>query len=121
MIKTYSKGFRAERNLLRILSANGYSCMRAASSGGFLTPVDIVAIKDGKLLCFEIKSWARKPKLKSTQLSQFSEWCTNASGHGFLAWYNQNQWRFLPLNDVESGRYEDERWIELEPFLRVFL
>lgn len=120
MIKAYSKGYRSERELLRILSANGYSCMRSASSGGFLTPVDIVAIKDGRLLCFEIKSWARKPKLDRNQLSRFSEWCSNASGHGFLAWYNQNQWRFLPISDAKDNRYEDERWLDLDPFLKVF-
>ena len=120
-MKLYQKGFRAERDLLRILSANGYSCVRSASSGGFLTPVDIVAIKSGKLLCFEIKSWARKPRLEKSQLTRFTEWCSNAQGHGFLAWYNQNQWRFLPIRDAEARHYEDENWIELDSFLRVFL
>jgi len=120
-MKTYAKGYRAERELLRILSARGYSCIRAASSGGFLTPVDVLAMKSGKTLCFEIKSWANKPKLKKDQLSRFSEWCNNAQGHGFLAWYNQNQWRFLPLRDVESNQYEDENWIGLDAFLKVFI
>ncbi len=120
-MKTYRKGFRAEREILRILSTNVYSCIRAASSGGFLTPVDVVAIKDGKLLCLEIKSWARKPKLDKTQLSRFSEWCSNAQGHGFIAWYNQNQWRFLSTKDAEAGHYDDENWIDLDSFLRVFI
>jgi Holliday junction resolvase len=120
-MKLYRKGFRAERELLRLLSSHGYSCIRSASSGGFLTPVDIVAMRSGKTLCFEIKSWARKPKLDRTQLSRFSEWCSNAQGHGFVAWYNQNQWRFLPVRDAEANRYDDENWIGLESFLRVFL
>jgi Holliday junction resolvase len=119
-MKTYRKGFRAERELLRFLSSRGYSCVRSASSGGFLTPVDVVAIKSGKLLCFEIKSWARKPRLDRNQLSRFSEWCRNAQAHGFVAWYNQNQWRFLPLHDAEANRYGDEFWIDYESFLRVF-
>ena len=120
-MRTYSKGFRAERDLLRILSARGYSCIRAASSGGFLTPVDVVAIKSGKTLCFEIKSWARMPRLDKRQLSRFSDWCRNAQAHGFLAWYNRNEWRFLPLRDILAGRYDDENWIDLESFLRVFV
>jgi Holliday junction resolvase len=120
-MKLYQKGFRAERELLRLLSSHGYSCVRSASSGGFLTPVDIVAMKSGKLLCFEIKSWARKPRLDKQQLSRFSEWCQNAQGHGFVAWYNQNQWRFLPIRDAEANRYDDDNWIDLEGFLRVFL
>ena len=117
----YRKGFRAEREILRILSANGYSCLRSASSGGFLTPVDVIAIRSGRLLALEIKSWAKKPKLARDQLSRFSDWCSQAGAHGFLAWYNQNQWRFLPLKDVEEGRYEDENWIGLDVFLKVFL
>ena len=120
-MKTYAKGCRAERELLRILSSHGYSCIRAASSGGFLTPVDVLAIKSGKTLCFEIKSWAKKPKLKKEQLSKFSDWCSNTQGYGFLAWYNQNQWRFLPIKDAQTNQYEDENWIDLNSFLRVFV
>ena len=120
-MKLYQKGFRAERDLLRILSANKYSCIRAASSGGLLTPVDVVAIKGGKTLCFEIKSWAKKPRLDKSQLSRFSEWCSNAQGHGFVAWYTQNQWKFLPVRDAEAKRYDDENWINLDAFLRVFI
>jgi Holliday junction resolvase len=120
-MKLYQKGFRAERELLRFLSARGYSCVRSASSGGFLTPVDVVAIKQGRLLCFEIKSWSRKPRLDKTQLSRFSVWCGQAGGHGFIAWYNQNQWRFLPVKDAEANRYDDENWLELESFLNVFI
>ena len=80
----------------------------------------MVAIKPGRLICFEIKSWARKPRLDRRQLSRFSGWCKNAQAHGFLAWYNKNEWQFLPLKDVLAGRYDDENWIGLDAFLRVF-
>lgn len=119
-MKLYQKGYRAERSLLRMLSSHNYSCIRAGSSGGFLTPVDVVAIKPGRTLCFEIKSWAKKPRLDKSQLSRFSEWCTNASGHGFVAWYNKNKWLFLSVKDAEAGNYDDENWIPLEAFLKVF-
>ena len=68
MIKTYLKGSRAERELLRILSSRGYSCVRSASSGGFHSPVDIIAMKHGKILSFEIKSWSRKPKVDKKKI-----------------------------------------------------
>ena len=120
-MKIYRKGFKSEREILRILSSRGYSCVRSASSGGFLTPVDIVAIKSGKVLAFEVKSWARKPRLDKTQLSRLSDWCSQAGAHGFIAWYNKNTWRFLPFRDAEANRYDDENWIGLDAFLKVFV
>jgi Holliday junction resolvase len=120
-MKTYAKGYRAERELLRFLSSRGYSCIRAASSGGIHTPADLLAIKDGRILCFEIKSWSKKPVLSKNKLNPFILWCRTAQAMGFLAWYNQNQWRFLSLKDAEARRYEDENWIDLESFLKVFV
>ncbi len=120
-MKTYAKGYRAERELLRFLSSRGYSCIRAASSGGTHTPADLVAIKEGRVLCFEIKSWSKKPVLSKNKLTPFISWCKAAQAMGFLAWYNKNQWRFLPLMDAESRRYDDENWIGLEAFLKVFV
>jgi Holliday junction resolvase len=119
-MKTYSKGYRAEREMLRFLSSRGYSCIRAASSGGAHTPADLVAIKDGRILCFEIKSWSKKPVLSKTKLDPFISWCRTAQAMGFLAWYNKNRWRLLPLKDAEARRYGDENWIDMESFLRVF-
>jgi Holliday junction resolvase len=116
----YKKGFRAERDLLRILSARGFSCVRSASSGGFLSPVDVVAIKSGRVLAFEIKSWARLPRIDKSQLARFSEWCAKADCHGMIAWYLQNKWRFLPLRDALSNSYAEENWIDLDMLLRVF-
>ena len=121
MIKTYAKGYRAERELLRFLSSRGFSVVRQASSGGLHSPVDLVAMKIGKILSFEIKSWSVKPKLSKKQLTAFKKWSDNAGAISFLAWYNQNQWRFLPLKDAEAGRYDDENWIDLSSFLRVFV
>ena len=120
-MKAYRKGYRSERELLRILSSRGYSCIRSASSGGFLTPVDIVALRDGKTLAFEIKSWARMPRLDRKSLERFADWVKRASAHGFLAWYNRNEWKFLPLRDVSEGNYGEEYWIPLDGFLKVFL
>ncbi len=117
--KTYAKGSRAERELLHWLNSKDWACIRAGSSGGTISPVDVVAMKNGNILCFEIKSWAKEPRLDKGQLSRFSGWCGRAGGIGLLAWYNTNQWRFLPLKDVLAGNYED--WLSLQDFMRVFL
>lgn len=119
-MKTYIKGARAERELLHFLNNRGCSCVRAASSGGHITPADIIAIKSGNIFCFEIKSWIKKPKLNADKIKRFKDWCEQASGMGFLAWYNKNKWLFLPLKDAEANKYEDENWIELNDFFRIF-
>jgi len=121
MIKTYRKGYRAERELLRFLTSRGYSAIRQASSGGTHSPVDVVAMKAGKILSFEIKSWSTKPKLAGKQLQAFKQWSDNAGAMAFLAWYNQNKWKFLPLSDAEKNNYDDENWIDLDNFFRIFL
>jgi len=120
-MRYYRKGFRAERELLRFLSSWGFSCIRSASSGGFYTPVDVVAIKKNNILCFEIKSWSKKPKLDKERLKRLKEWCETAGALGFLAWYNKNQWKFLPLADAEENRYDEDRWIPKEQFFKIFV
>jgi Holliday junction resolvase len=118
-MKTYYKGARAERELLHFLNDRGCSCIRAASSGGAITPADIIAMKAGSIFCFEIKSWATKPKLDANKIQRFRGFCDQAGGHGFLAWYNENKWLFLPLRDVEAGNYNDENWIQMNDFFRL--
>jgi len=119
-IKTYAKGAKAERELIKFLNNHGFSCVRSASSGGYYYPVDVVAIRKDVTLSFEIKSWAKKPRLDKDQLARFKEWSENAGAFAFLAWYNNNQWRFLPLKQAEEKQYEDENWIEFNNFINVF-
>lgn len=116
----YKKGARAERELLHFLNSRGCSCVRAASSGGNITPADIIAMKSGNIFAFEIKSWAKKPKLDQDKIQRFREWLNQANALGFLAWYNKNRWLFLPLKDVEANNYDDENWIEMDDFFRIF-
>lgn len=92
--------------------------MRAAGSG-HSTPVDIIAIKRSLIVAFEVKAWAKKPKLEIKKLQKFKEWCEKAGAMGFLAWYNQNQWKFLPIKDAEENRYEDDYWLTHENLLLV--
>lgn len=125
MIKTYSKGSRAERELAHFLNHKSFGVLRVPSSGGFLSPLDIVAIRKGLVLAFEIKSHTKKPRLKRDQLERFSGWCRKAGAMGFVAWRRtkpdseddeplsaSNRWMFLRIEDAEQGRYENENWME---------
>ncbi len=118
-MKFYAKGVAAERELLHFLNYKGFSTLRAPASGGHISPVDVVALKKGRVLCFEIKSWAKKPKLDKKKLQRFKEWCERADGFGFLAWYNKKQWRFLSLQDAENNNYDDENWFDMESLLKA--
>jgi len=121
-MKTYSKGARGERELLHFLNYKGFAVIRAPSSGGFITPVDIIAIKNGTVLAFEIKAWSRKPKINKKQLNGLRSWCNRAGAMGFIAWRSSgNKWMFLPLKDAETNKYEDENWIKMEDFLDVLM
>jgi Holliday junction resolvase len=119
-IKTYSKGARAERELIHFLNHHGFSCIRSASSGGYFYPVDVVAIRRDITLAFEIKSWAKKPKLDKDRLARFKQWTDNAGAMAFLAWYNNNNWLFLPLKQAEENQYEDENWLKYDDFIDIF-
>jgi len=55
----YSKGARAERELLEILKERGYVVVRAAGSGVNSISPDLIAIKNGKVYAFECKFWGR--------------------------------------------------------------
>ncbi len=127
-MKTYAKGARTERELLHFLNHIGCAVLRVPSSGGFLSPVDIVAIKNGKILAFECKAWSKKPKLKKQQLRAFSEWCRKAGAMGFVAWRRTHseekltasgRWLFLRVEDAEQNKYKDEYWIERDILLRI--
>ncbi len=119
IMKTYAKGARSERELLKFLDYKGFSCVRSASSGGFFSPVDIVATKKGFIIAIECKAWSTKPKLKKEKLREFKKWCERAGAKGFLAWYNNAKWKFLRIEDAEKNKYEDENWFSLNDFLRL--
>lgn len=118
-MKTYAKGARFERDVLHFLNSRGFACMRQASSGGFLTPVDIIAMKRGLVLAIECKNHAKKPKLEKNKVQSFKEWCEKAGAIGLLAWKNKTKWLFLTMKNIEENRYEDENWIEMHHLLEA--
>lgn len=121
-MKTYAKGARFELELLHFLNGKGFSCIRAPSSGGYISPVDVVALKKGLTLGIECKSWSKKPKINKKQLTRLRSWCDNAGAIGFIAWRESgNRWLFLCLEDAEANKYEDENWIGMERFLGALM
>ena len=121
-MKTYSKGVRGDRELMHFLNYKGFAVSRAPSSGGFLTPVDIIAIRKGVVLGLEIKTWEKKPRIDKKQLAGLRGWCDKAGAMGFIAWRSAgNKWLFLRLEDAEANKYEDENWMQMENFLNALM
>lgn len=117
-MKTYAKGARAEAELLHYLNYRGFAVMRAPSSGGSIYPLDLVAIKKGLILAFEIKHHEKKPKIGREQLAGLREWCNRAGAIGLIGWRSAGvKWLFLRLEDAENNRYEDGNWIGMEKLI----
>jgi Holliday junction resolvase len=124
MKNTAAKGARLEREILHFLNNNGYAAMRAPSSGNWVTPVDVVAIKNGRVIALECKNYKTKPRLDKDSMKRFREWCTRAGATGFLLWQihgvgGDDAWKFLTLDDAEANRYEDSNWFTLDMFKRI--
>jgi len=125
MKNTAAKGARCEREILHFLNNKGFSVMRAPSSGGWLSPVDVVAMKCGRIIAMECKNHKKKPRLDQKQVQKFREWCDKAGATGMLVWQmpgtgSGSEWKFLRLEDVEANQYQDENWFDLDTFMKVF-
>ncbi len=104
MIRRYVKGASAERELAKILKQHSFSVIRAAGSGGSISTPDLVAIKKGRVLAFEIKSWSTKPRLKDDEYREFREWCETAGAMGFFAWRRKkNDWLFIDIKKYKKS------------------
>jgi len=57
MVKTYTKGAKAERELIKFFSSHGFAIIRAAGSGVNSLSPDILAFKHGKQYAIECKAW----------------------------------------------------------------
>ena len=119
-MKTYAKGSRAELELLHYLHYKGFAVLRAPSSGNWLYPLDLIAIKRGQVIAFEIKHKKEKPRINKKQLEKMREWCNRASAIGFIGWRTSGEkWKFLRLEDAENNKYEDANWIDIEHLINI--
>ncbi len=104
MVKSYSKGYRAEYELVHTLSRMGYMAIRAPRSGriGLASP-DIVAAKDGRLLVIECKSRKSAFSIPRDQLAELEEWVSKAKATAYIGCkISHKGWKFLHLGDVIS-------------------
>ena len=99
---SYRKGYMAERELVLKLSELGWAVIRAPRSGRMDIPLpDVVAIRNGRVLSFEVKS--RKPgfKMRPEQLSELAEWRNRSGTQVFIALkLPYKGWRCLELDDI---------------------
>ena len=102
MIKKYSKGYRAERNLVHILSKRGFMVVRTPRSGRInLASPDIIAAKSGKIIVIECKSRENGFKIEKEQLDELSAWKHKAKAKVYIGWkISRRDWIFIKLKDV---------------------
>jgi len=102
------RGFQAERDLVKLLWRLGFAVIRAPASGSKIKKAvypDVVAIRKGKVLVFEVKrrselSTIYVPKEQVEKLKMFSE---RAGGEAFIAIKIPGRdWVFVELKDLEE-------------------
>ncbi|MCD6279516.1 hypothetical protein J7J26_01970 [Candidatus Micrarchaeota archaeon] len=106
MIKSYVKGSRAERELVKIFQSNGYSVIRAAGSGNDSMCPDLLAFKTDKQYGFESKSWKRNVlNLKIPQVEGLFRWKENTGITTMVAWkIPRVGWRFIPIELLNKNK-----------------
>ncbi len=109
----YRKGVVYERELLHLLSGRGFAVIRAPASGSWLTPPDIVALKNGLILAIECKAWRTKPKLNADSQTRLIEWATKAGAIALIAWRTKTGWQFTKAQKPDI-------WLTLDQLLSVF-
>lgn len=101
----HSKGANAERELMRLFFAGGFSVVRIAGSGTSPLPApDIIAIKKGRIVAVECK--ARKAKnlaISVGQIGELLDWARKAGGEPWVAWkIPRKGWFFLKPGQLKN-------------------
>ena len=109
--KNRIRGFSHERDLARRLFRLGFAVIRAPASGSkakHMIYPDLVAMKDGKIFAFEIKTTS-KPRdiyIPKHQIDKLVEFCRRAGATPFVAVkiINHTGWRFIKLESLERTK-----------------
>ena len=106
MVHSYSKGYRAERSLVHMLSKMGYMAIRAPRSGRIgLDSPDVIAAKDGRLLVIECKSRMSAFTIPAEQLAELEAWVTKAKAIAYIGCkIHRKGWKFLRYEDVFANK-----------------
>jgi Holliday junction resolvase len=108
------KGYRYELELSAKLYGLGYATMRAPASGKGGKP-DVVALKKGRIVAFEVKvrSRARAIYIPWYEVERLKTWAERAGATAYIAVkrLDINEWRLFPLDMLErtNGYYRISR------------
>lgn len=102
MVRSYVKGATAERELVHTLSKLGYMTIRAPRSGRIDLPSpDVIAVKDGRVIVFEVKFRASAFTVPKEQLAELTAWKNVGGAHAYIGCkLARRGWKFLHLHDV---------------------
>lgn len=105
-----------ERDLALKLWKKGFAVIRAPASGSKTRRIvypDLVAIRNGVILVFEVKTIHEKRPIyiRKQQVEKLKEFLKRSGGHGFIAVkiVGSMDWRFIPLDELEEtngGNYK---------------
>jgi len=100
---SYKKGYRAEKELIKLLSSLEYAVLRAPKSGK--DTIDIIACKRGNIFAFECKSWKSRVKINEKQLKSLFSFSDKAGATPIIAVKEDKEgWKFLRAEDVQENK-----------------
>lgn len=101
----YQKGARSERELIGLLSARGFSVVRAAGSGVAGECPDLLAFRRGAQYAFECKAWgSERVALDHQHYGALKRWEDNTGITAMLAWrMDRAGWYFIYLAELEEN------------------
>jgi Holliday junction resolvase len=110
----YRRGYRYELELQAKLYALGYSTLRAPASGKGGKP-DVVAVRRGRVLAFEVKVRSRPCDIyiNKIEVERLRTWAERAGAEAYIAvrLLNPPEWRLVPLDRLQEtqGYYRISR------------
>ncbi len=113
---TYKKGYRSEKELIKLLSSLGFAVLRAPKSG--TNTIDVLACKRGNIFAFECKSWSSTVRVKERQLNTLLNFSEKAGAIPLIAVKKEQEgWKFLKAEDLgKNNGTASEKLIEEKSF-----
>ncbi len=108
--RSRSRGYRAERELVNELWRLGFAVMRAPASGAKIKKADypdIVAIREGKVAVFEVKSRAKTQTiyLEKEQVHKLLNFTERAGGKAYIAIrIPHKEWKFIRAENLQETK-----------------
>ncbi len=92
MVKTYHKGARAERELIKFFSEHGFMVIRGAGSGTSGLSPDVLAFKGGKQYVIEAKAHeAERLSIDREQFENLKNWRETTNMETYVAWRRKKE------------------------------